>query len=548
MIGWAATPRAPDPGAFPMSVVSFPRLAAGAFALVLTAALAAAQAPKVGPPYERSDLGFRVKTPAEWDLIAPQPGDPHVLAKFDPSLNKYIQVGPGSGPENRVFLSCWLLQFDRRKAADGTKPKRKALKDVGEWIVKAGEVEFGSDHKLKDKKDLSLPSKIAAVEYQYATEGEDKLTKRVYAVQYALAPDLDIAIVFTGPGVKSKWPKYELVFEQMAKSFSRIEVEAAAAALGADSPLRDRERAKLQASIGALGGGWKLFETPNYFIVTPHTDKPFIDELCARLEAIRAVYEVDYPADKAKELRAIGEAAVTGLDPKAKAEREQEKAMEKAMFGDADPREMSRCSVVRVLTDQGSYHSYGGPGGSAGYWSPMARELVIYDDQAGGGRRDTWIVLNHEAFHQYIFYLYGNISPHSWYNEGTGDFYSGYEYKNKRFTLKPNQWRRETIHEAVQQDMHIPLADFVRLTQPEYYGQNKWKADPGQNYAQGWSFIYFLRTGKKQFPKNWDPAWDNILGTYFRVLATSGDIDQAVTEAFQGIDFHALETAWKAST
>jgi hypothetical protein len=31
-------------------------------------------------------------------------------------------------------------------------------------------------------------------------------------------------------------------------------------------------------------------------------------------------------------------------------------------------------------------------------------------------------------------------------------------------------------------------------------------------------------------------------------LATSGDLDQAVTEAFQGIDMTALEEAWKAST
>ncbi len=527
-----------------MTVVPFLRLAAVPLALVLLAVSAAAQAPKVGKQYERSDLGFRVKTPAEWELIPPQPGDPHLLAKFDPPTVKYVEIGPNVRP---VFLQCFLLQFDRRKDADGNKPKRKALKDVTEWILKGGEIEDGSAHKPVDKKDLSLASKIPAVEYQYATPGEDKTQKRVYAVQYALAEDLDVAIVFTGPGAKSKWPKYESVFEQMAKSFSRIETEAAGPALAADTPLRDRERAKLEASLGALGGGWKLYETPNYFVVTPHTDKAFIDELCGRLEAIRAVYEIDYPADKAKELREAGEAAVTGLDPKAKAEREREKAQEKALFGDADPREMSRCSVVRVLTDQGSYHSYGGPGGSAGYWSPMARELVIYDDQAGGGRRDTWIVLNHEAFHQYIFYLYGNISPHSWYNEGTGDFYSGYEYKNKRFTLKANQWRRDTIKEAVQGDVHVPLKDFVRLTQPEYYGTNKWGADGGQNYAQGWSFIYFLRTGKKQYPKNWNPAWDEILGKYFTVLATSGDIDQAVTEAFQGIDFDALETAWKAA-
>ena len=44
------------------------RIAAALFALFLTASLALAQAPKAGTPYERSDLGFRVKTPADWEL------------------------------------------------------------------------------------------------------------------------------------------------------------------------------------------------------------------------------------------------------------------------------------------------------------------------------------------------------------------------------------------------------------------------------------------------------------------------------------------------
>lgn len=524
------------------------RVAAALLALLVTTVLGFAQAPKVGKQYERSDLGFRVKTPADWELIPPQPGDPHLLAKFDPATVKYVEIGPNVRP---VFLHCWILKFDRRKVEDADKPKfeRKPFKDVGEWLAKADEIEDGRAHKLVgEKKELSLNSKVPAVEYVFSTPGEEKTSKRVYAVQYSLEPDLDIALVFTAPGSKSKWPKYESVFEQMAKSFSRIETEAGASQVAADAPLRDRERAKLQNQIDSLGGGWKLYETPNYFLVTPHTDRAFVAELLDRLEAIRAVYEVDYPYEKAKELREAGAAAQTGLTELEKKEKEAEKKLMEELFGGADARELSRCSVVRVLTDQDSYHSYGGPGGSAGYWSPMARELVIYDDQAGGGRNDTWIVLNHEAFHQYIFYLYGNISPHSWYNEGTGDFYSGLEYKNKRFVLKPNLWRRDTIKAAVQQNEHVPLADFVRMTQREYYGTNKWNADGGQNYAQGWSFIYFLRTGKKNFPKNWDPAWENILGTYFRVLATSGDLDQAVTEAFQGIDFDKLQKAWEAST
>ena len=93
----------------------------------------------------------------------------------------------------------------------------------------------------------------------------------------------------------------------------------------------------------------------------------------------------------------------------------------------------------------------------------------------------------------------------------------------------------------------MPLNEFVKLSQQDYYGgaTKTWpKAEAGQNYAQGWSLIYFLRTGKKANAKGWNPAWDTILETYLRVLATSGKVDQAVESAFQGVDFGPLEAAW----
>jgi hypothetical protein len=88
------------------------------------------------------------------------------------------------------------------------------------------------------------------------------------------------------------------------------------------------------------------------------------------------------------------------------------------------------------------------------------------------------------------------------------------------------------------------LRQFVELSQAEYYGSNSLKIDPAHNYAQGWSFIYFLRTGKAGGAKNWDPKWDAILDTYLRTLATTGKTDQAVDAAFKGIDFDALQTSW----
>lgn len=527
-------------------------LAVVALAWIVVAPSATAQVPKAGGVYkDTSDLGFHVKVPAEWTLIPPQPGEKNLIAKYDPPVTKYIELGlDEKGNPKMLWLSCWILKFDRRPKPEGEEEKgparfNKAAKDLDEWIKKSGELRDGSTMKLESQKDFTA-DKIPAVEYQYISLGDPKLTTRVLAAVYKLKPDVDVAVVFVGPGDSKKWTKYDAVYTPMLRSFGTETVGEVAGATPQGDTLRDKKRAELQRSI-ATQPGWKLYETPNYFVLTPHTDRAFVDELKQRLEAIRLIYEQDYPAAKAEELRKVGEAARTGTQ--SAEEKAREKAMAEIMGEEGDPKELSRCSVVRVFTDQSAYHSYGGPGGSAGYWSPMHKELVLYDDQAGGGRNDTWIVLNHEAFHQYIYYFYGNISPHSWYNEGTGDFYSGYFWKNGKFILQANKWRKTTIAEAVRQkdgrnSEWCGLDEFVRWDQAQYYGNNEYQLDGGKNYAQGWSFIYFLRTGKKNNARGWDPAWDGILETYLKSLAMTGKVDQAVEEAFRGVDMAALEKAW----
>lgn len=189
--------------------------------------------------------------------------------------------------------------------------------------------------------------------------------------------------------------------------------------------------------------------------------------------------------------------------------------------------------IVRVCADAKEYHAYGGPGGSAGYWSDQDEELVFYDASASKKPDDdTLSVLYHEAFHQYIYYAVGNVAPHSWFNEGHGDYYAGARYVHGRFRIEPFRWRVGTIKKAIVQgprtytqvdDGHggtrkqwgntgfTPLKDLVRFSQAEYY------AYPGVCYAEGWSLIYFLR---EIVPKNrkYREKWGHILDTYFDVL------------------------------
>jgi hypothetical protein len=508
-------------------------------ALVLTDA-ARAQAPKPGSKYyeDTTDLGFKVKTPDGWELIPPAPDDRNLIAKFDPATNKEIQITP----ESVLKLHMWLVKLDPPPAADtkeksASKPRIRGAKDLTEWI----QSEMAREAKLTSTKEFEV-NKVKAIEHVFSGGNAKRGEFKVYAVLFKLRPDADVALVFNGPGEAKRWSKYEIEFDKFVRTFRALDVKASEAQVAAGDSLRDKRRAKLQASL-ATTPGWSLLETPSYFVVSNSDDREFLAELKERLEAIRKFYEVDYPAARVAEIRAA--APKTGdksQDPDPGTDVERPKLPAHSLEVSL---EMSKTSVVRVCANREQYISYGGPPSSAGFWNPGTEELVLFDDKAGGGRADTWAVLNHEAFHQYIFYFYGNIAPHSWYNEGTGDFYSGYRYgRNKKFTLEKFDWRDPLIKESLREGRYVPLEQFVRMTKAEYYDQTT----IGRNYAQGWSLIYFLRTGKKNNAKGWNPQWDSILDTYLTALASTGQIKTAVEQAYAGVDMAELEAAWIAYT
>ncbi len=533
------------------------------FLCLSTATLA--QAPKVGNDYyeDEVDLGFKIKYPKGWDFVPSSPMEQYLIGKYAPPHSQYIEIKGGAV----LFQNVWLVKLDRRPESKGGK------KDIHEWIK--DRLDEGRNWKPDPKKKYPKPLKgvkipgvkVPAEYYVFQgvtsnnRSGAEPQPINLYVAVYTFhedekgEPDLQVALLGVGPNDKKKWRSYESAFSKMAKSFKKLEVEQPEDSGASDGPmsLRDRKRAELEKRV-ATTPGWELYETDNYFIISSNDDKAFMKELMKRLEAIRAVYEKTYPYEKVREIRNLaaqrkaeeGESDEEPEEGDAEEGDEDEVAEEDMRtVSTVDPREASRCSVVRVCKDDKEYHQYGGPGGSAGYWYWVEEELVIYDDKAVGGRENTWIVLNHEAFHQYIFYLYGNISPHYWYNEGTGDFFSGYQLEHGRFKLKENSWRQRTIQQMIRDDNYAPLEEFVRYGRAEYYGSdNPHGLGGGECYAQGWSFIWFLRTGEKK-AKGWQEPWGDILDTYFDTLAVTGDLEEAVDTAFADVDYEALEESWK---
>lgn len=275
--------------------------------------------------------------------------------------------------------------------------------------------------------------------------------------------------------------------------------------------------------------GWKAEDTENFIVLYHTNDQPLIRTLLADIESIRREYIKLFPP--AGEINAV--------------------------------------STVRVCRDRTEYMAYGGPPGSAGYWNWVAEELVFYDAQVkekgkrSSGDANTFIVLYHEAFHQYIHYSAGEVPPHSWFNEGHGDYFSGADVvgsKVRKIGLNP--WRFGYIKRAVNENKFVPWKDIIGFEQPEYYRSDR----VGLCYAQGWSMIYFLR----QSPVvQKHPQWSKILDTYFNelkldysrnlaLLETQGRKDDraakaavgvasrkhALGKAFDGIDIAALEAEW----
>ncbi len=483
---------------------------------------AEAQAPKAGEYFtDDTDLGFRVKSPKDWGFFPPKPGDPHMIGRY---AGNTVQV---SGDE-RLELTVFLVKFDRRPDEDGN-PKRTRYKDLKSWMN--ARLNGAPVWNVAEEKDFKAGG-VPATEYVFTGITAKKTELGAYAALYRLSPEVEVALVANGPGER-KWSKYQSAYKKLAKTFKPVEIEAAAPAGPGGGSVREQKRRMLQDQANRTPG-WRLFETENYFVITNSEDDAFLKELMGRIEAIRAVYEVDYPPESARIAKQPGEE---------EEEEEEEVDPDRTVSERADPMELSRTSVVRVCATRDDYLGYGAPPRSGGYWSSFHEELVVYNKKREEGEDATWETLSHEAFHQYIYYFYGSLAPHSWYNEGTGDYYGGHEYKRKKFQRAPRRMRKDSIKETLREGRTIPLKEFVRWSQRQYYGENDYGLSGFDCYGQGWAFIYFLRMGKKA--RGWNSDWDGILGTYLDTLVDTGDLDLAVDKAFEGVDWDELETCWK---
>lgn len=158
------------------------------------------------------------------------------------------------------------------------------------------------------------------------------------------------------------------------------------------------------------------------------------------------------------------------------------KAYDKVFKGTMKPGEKFPITIFANAPD---YYSYGGPQGSGGFFHPALQRVVFIK-----ARTDTTFTttLYHELFHQFL--AAQKVAMPYWFNEGHADFFGGYKFdeENNRMLPGVNQTRFNTIRQAIQRSAAAPLSQLLQMNRDEYYDRQR----AGMNYAQGWSFAYFL--------------------------------------------------------
>lgn len=195
--------------------------------------------------------------------------------------------------------------------------------------------------------------------------------------------------------------------------------------------------------------------------------------------------------------------------------------------------ENAEVNVVRIFESQEEYQSYVGKGieWSCGCWVPMKRELVILASDRF--KKEIVHTIQHEGFHQYLFYASSMIENAMWFNEGHACFYEGGKFRTGAKPVFEKTWRMRVLKEStIYAASRIPFvleADHKAF----YSGSDK---DRSVNYAVAWGLVWYLRQGIKP-----GSPYATILKDYRDALRECKDPLAATRKAFEGIDLKTFQ-------
>lgn len=257
-------------------------------------------------------------------------------------------------------------------------------------------------------------------------------------------------------------------------------------------------RAQIINNIRNLKQWWYL-ETDDFIMVANLKNRKTVKALAAGLEQSRKVFKLLFPLQAP--LKAI--------------------------------------SVVKVFETRKEYLAYVGKDQewTSGAWVAGIRELVIspMDWGAVWERRKMMVeIIQHEGFHQYIYFATGGQQTAAWFNEGNATFFEGLKFKGGRAVIKGTY--RLTL--LTQGNVPVNIAALLKMSYHEFYGINA-----KNNYALAYGLLFFLHKGAAIM--RGARKYSAIPTKYYKAVRATKDPEKATAIAWRGVDMQQFTRYFK---
>jgi hypothetical protein len=214
--------------------------------------------------------------------------------------------------------------------------------------------------------------------------------------------------------------------------------------------------------------------------------------------------------------------------------------------------------TLRVCHERRIYSTFGSNGAPLGRFVPETAEVVIFDDSQGqvGSKDAVRQTMIAAAWQQYAASYWPGVEFQRWWMLGTSDYYAQYEPKGRKLQCKPisnpyvyfeleeGRFRLENpialVEGDLRDDAHVPLRDFVRWESGKFDG-----ARPANHRAQAYAFVDFLARGPEKLGRRFEENWAGLWRAYPQKMAETKSTSKTIEKVFDGVDFAALEDAWK---
>ncbi|WP_372368752.1 tetratricopeptide repeat protein [Candidatus Uabimicrobium sp. HlEnr_7] len=163
---------------------------------------------------------------------------------------------------------------------------------------------------------------------------------------------------------------------------------------------------------------------------------------------------------------------------------------------------------------------------AAGYFSPITKELVLFDDYS---KKETIDTLYHEGFHQFLDLIIDDTPI--WFNEGMATYFGKSKVVKGRLRIGVVEPFYVLRLRAMLRSRYTPYKQLMKHTSKQFMAAGK----ANMHYNQSWAMIHFLIHGDNG--KN-----RNLIAKYLAELKNKKSEKEAFEAVFSGVNFSKLES------